>query len=78
MRIIFVPRCLTGSSKCLLEDIAVFSDQFYWRVNELEDILTENRIWKERLLDIVLFHVRIVMIEVFQVYYYEDPVVFEI
>lgn len=35
--------------KFLLEDIYVFSKQFIYRLNEIEDILTNNRIWKQRL-----------------------------
>lgn len=38
----------------LLEDIALFSSQFHLRLNEIEELLTENRIWKQRLVDIGL------------------------
>lgn len=36
----------------LLDDIFVFIKQFTLRVNEIEEMLTENRIWKQRLVDI--------------------------
>jgi len=36
----------------LLDDIFVFVEQFNTRVNEMEEMLTENRIWKLRLVDI--------------------------
>ena len=36
----------------LLNDIFLFSNQFTARLNEMEDMLTENRIWKQRLVDI--------------------------
>ena len=36
----------------LLNDIFIFSNQFTTRLNEMEDMLTENRIWKQRLVDI--------------------------
>lgn len=36
----------------LLEDISVFCDQFIFRINEMDDILSGNRIWKQRLVDI--------------------------
>jgi NADH dehydrogenase (ubiquinone) Fe-S protein 2 len=36
----------------LLDDIFVFVKQFTIRVNEIEEMLTENRIWKQRLVDI--------------------------
>ena len=35
-----------------LNDIFLFSNQFTARLNEMEDMLTENRIWKQRLVDI--------------------------
>lgn len=35
--------------KGLLEDIFVFTEQFSSRVDELEELLTENRIWQSRL-----------------------------
>jgi len=38
--------------KGLLNDIYIFSEQFNLRLNEIEDMLTENRIWKQRLVDI--------------------------
>lgn len=36
----------------LLDDIYIFCTQFSLRVDEIEEMLTENRIWKERLVDI--------------------------
>lgn len=36
----------------LLEDIFRFINQFTVRINEIEEMLTENRIWKQRLVDI--------------------------
>jgi NADH dehydrogenase (ubiquinone) Fe-S protein 2 len=36
----------------LINDIYVFIDQFASRIDELEELLTENRIWKQRLIDI--------------------------
>jgi len=36
----------------LLEDINIFSRQFIVRIDELEELLTGNRIWKQRLIDI--------------------------
>jgi NADH dehydrogenase (ubiquinone) Fe-S protein 2 len=38
--------------KGLLADIYVFIEQFNLRLLEIEDMLTENRIWKQRLVDI--------------------------
>jgi NADH dehydrogenase (ubiquinone) Fe-S protein 2 len=36
----------------LLNDIYTFIDQFSFRIDEIEELLTNNRIWKERLVDI--------------------------
>ena len=36
----------------LLDDIYVFSEQFATRVDEMEEMLTTNRIWKQRLGDV--------------------------
>ncbi len=36
----------------LLDDIFIFIKQFTGRVNEIEEMLTENRIWKQRLVEI--------------------------
>jgi len=36
----------------LLYDIFLFCKQFYNRIDEIEDLLTNNRIWKQRLVDI--------------------------
>lgn len=38
--------------KGLLDDIYMFIEQFTLRLTEMEDMLTENRIWKQRLVDI--------------------------
>lgn len=36
----------------LLDDIYYFSSQFLYRIAEIEDLLSANRIWKQRLVDI--------------------------
>jgi len=36
----------------LCDDIYKFAVQFGYRINEMEELLTENRIWKQRLVDI--------------------------
>jgi len=36
----------------LLDDIYYFCSQFLYRVAEIEDLLSSNRIWKQRLVDI--------------------------
>lgn len=36
----------------LLDDIYIFSEQFSTRIDEMEEMLTDNRIWKQRLVDI--------------------------
>ena len=36
----------------MLEDIYTFIDQFGNRIDEVEELLTDNRIWKQRLVDI--------------------------
>jgi NADH dehydrogenase (ubiquinone) Fe-S protein 2 len=36
----------------LLDDIFAFIKQFGYRINEIEELLTNNRIWKQRLVDI--------------------------
>lgn len=36
----------------LLDDIYLFIKQFNWRLNEMEELLTSNRIWHQRLVDI--------------------------
>lgn len=41
----------------LLDDILIFANQFIIRLNEMEELLTQNRIWKDRLINIgVLSH----------------------
>jgi len=36
----------------LLDDIYYFVHQFMYRISEIEDLLSANRIWKQRLVDI--------------------------
>ena len=36
----------------LLEDIFIFAQQYSSRIDEMEELLTNNRIWKQRLVDI--------------------------
>lgn len=36
----------------ICEDIYIFAEQFSSRIDEIEDVLNENRIWKQRLVDI--------------------------
>jgi len=36
----------------LLEDIVNFAEDFSFRLDEVEELLTENRIWKQRLVDV--------------------------
>jgi len=36
----------------LLDDIYIFVQQFNYRINELEELLSGNRIWKQRLTDV--------------------------
>jgi NADH dehydrogenase (ubiquinone) Fe-S protein 2 len=36
----------------LLNDIFLFSEQFSLRINEIKDILTTNRIWRQRLINV--------------------------
>ena len=38
----------------LLKDIYAFVEQYDSRVNEIEELLTRNRIWRQRLLNIGL------------------------
>merc|ERR1711933_458424 len=42
----------TDLPKGLLSDIFIFKEQFKLRLLEIEEMLTENRIWKQRLVDI--------------------------
>jgi len=42
----------------LLNDIYKFVEQFNTRINELEELLTDNRIWKQRLVDIAKINYR--------------------
>lgn len=36
----------------LVEDIYLFIEEFYFRIDEIYEILAENRIWYQRLVDI--------------------------
>jgi len=36
----------------LIEDIFLFIEEFYLRIDEIYEILSENRIWYQRLVDI--------------------------
>ncbi len=38
----------------LIDDIYIFVEQFYFRIDEIKDMLTDNRIWKQRLIDVGL------------------------
>ena len=42
----------TDLPKGLLSDIFIFKEQFKTRLLEIEELLTENRIWKQRLVDV--------------------------
>lgn len=42
----------TDLPKGLLTDIYIFKEQFKLRLLEIEEMLTENRIWKQRLVDV--------------------------
>lgn len=42
----------------LINDIYKFIEQFNTRINELEELLTDNRIWKQRLVDIAKINYR--------------------
>jgi NADH dehydrogenase (ubiquinone) Fe-S protein 2 len=36
----------------LIQDISLFVNNFYFRLDEIQDILSSNRIWAQRLIDI--------------------------
>ncbi len=36
----------------LLEDIFIFTNQFNYRIDEIQDLLASNRVWKERLINV--------------------------
>jgi NADH dehydrogenase (ubiquinone) Fe-S protein 2 len=36
----------------LLDDIFLFVEQFFFRIDEIKEMLTSNRIWKQRLVNI--------------------------
>jgi len=42
----------------LLEDIYSFINQFFYRIDEIKDVLTLNRIWKQRLINIGLINIK--------------------
>jgi len=42
----------------LLDDIYTFTQQFSIRIDEMEEMLTNNRIWKQRLVDIGVVHAK--------------------
>ena len=42
----------------LLDDIFIFCEQFGTRMDEMEEMLTNNRIWKQRLVDIGIVNAR--------------------
>jgi NADH dehydrogenase (ubiquinone) Fe-S protein 2 len=44
--------------KGLLEDIYSFINQFFYRIDEIKDILTSNRIWKQRLINIGIINLK--------------------
>ena len=44
--------CFSRLPKGLLEDIFLFCEQFFFRIDEIQDVLNNNRIWKDRLVDI--------------------------
>ncbi len=35
-----------------IHDIYIFTQQFHPRIDEIEDLMTSNRIWKQRLINI--------------------------
>ena len=45
----------------LIHDIHVFCNQFTSRIDEMEELLTENRIWKQRLVDVGVLNSRQVL-----------------
>lgn len=45
----------------LLNDIYLFAKQFNFRINELEGLLTNNRIWKQRLVDIGIINLNMAL-----------------
>jgi NADH dehydrogenase (ubiquinone) Fe-S protein 2 len=42
----------------LLEDIYSFINQFFYRIDEIKDVLTLNRIWKQRLINIGIVNIK--------------------
>lgn len=39
-------------TKGLLEDIYLFCEQFNHRIDEIQDVLNKNRIWRDRLIGV--------------------------
>lgn len=52
-------------SQLLLEEISQFLTQFPSRIDELEGLLTENRIWKNRLVDVAIIDYKTALDESF-------------
>lgn len=42
----------------LLEDVFLFINNFLPRIDEVEELLTDNRIWKERLVDVAVVSIQ--------------------
>jgi len=50
----------------LLEDIYLFMNNFLPRIDEVEELLTDNRIWKQRLVDVGVFCRRSFRLRIFR------------
>jgi len=42
----------------LLNDIYAFISQFFYRIDEIKDMLSSNRIWKQRLINIGVISIK--------------------
>jgi NADH dehydrogenase (ubiquinone) Fe-S protein 2 len=42
----------------LVDDIYSFINQFFYRIDEIKDMLSSNRIWKQRLINIGIVHIK--------------------
>ena len=42
----------------LLNDIYIFINQFFYRIDEIKDMLSDNRIWRQRLLNIGIVSIK--------------------
>jgi NADH dehydrogenase (ubiquinone) Fe-S protein 2 len=42
----------------LIDDIYSFINQFFYRIDEIKDMLSSNRIWKQRLINIGIVHIK--------------------